>query len=103
MRHDVLTPDAACADPRRLLLAALLLLSAVAAARDTRDLALPPTYDEYLREEVYEDAERWRDPAPRDEYRWREPEPAQQQGRARFGFDAEDEVYRARREMRSHS
>jgi len=88
------------AELRPLALPALLAAAAVL-AQGARELELPPTYDKYLRGEVYEQSEPWRDPEAAAQARWRAPEPApRSRGRIELGLDAEDDLARARREMR---
>lgn len=82
---------------RHGLLALLALMTAIVTAQDNPRLAVPPTYNSYMTEEIYQQAEGWRE-TPSDDDSWRIPEP-EPRARITFGFDSAFEEQR----MRNHS
>ena len=83
---------------RLLVWLGFLLASTIIVAETGTQLDLPPTYDDNISEEIYQDSGAWRETRP-IEKDWRAPPPkAEKQGRIRLGFDA-DTSYRRMGDM----
>ena len=78
---------------RLLIWLGFLLASTIIVAETSNQADLPPSYDDVITEEIYDDAGGWREIKP-VEKEWRAPPPKKEkQGRIRLGFDA-DTSYR---------
>ena len=82
--------------PRWLLASAILLVSALVLAEESKRLAAP--YDQILSDDIYERAEGWREPQTTGD-EWRRPK-TEPQSRMKFGYDSTYEELRARDETR---
>jgi hypothetical protein len=83
----------------RLTLLPALLLSAIVVAQDGARLEISPESGELLSDEIYREAEGWRQP-PMFESEWRAPR-REEPSRIRFGFDSAYEAARAREDALS--
>jgi hypothetical protein len=81
----------------RLLLSLVLLLSAVVLAQSSGRLEITPLHGELLSDEIYREAEGWREP-PMFESEWRAPR-KEAPSRIRFGYDSAYEAARAREDV----
>ncbi|MCB1772038.1 MAG: hypothetical protein KDI88_00360 [Gammaproteobacteria bacterium] len=81
----------------RLVLFGVLLLSAIVVARDDARLEIKSESGELLSDEIYREAEGWRQP-PMFESEWRAPR-KQEPSRIRFGYDSAYEAARAREDV----
>jgi len=91
----VFVPARSAANDVRLpLLLGALVLASWALASDEARLEIGPAYDDLLTDEIYREAEGWREP-PMFDSEWRAP-PPQNQGRIRLGFDSAHEELQAR-------
>lgn len=81
-------------DVRVPVLLGALLFGAWALASDQARLEIGTTYDDLLTEEIYRQADGWRQP-PAFDTEWRAP-PPKDQGRIRVGFDSVYEERQAR-------